>query len=202
MAMEISQSALARLWLYAFLLGVGLGAVYDALRILRVFLGVSYSNRFSQQLKDVHLPLLPPRRATRPSRWLPVVIFVQDVLFGVVGGVGIVILFYWFNNGKIRIPAILCALAGMLVYRVTLGRIVMLFSEVIAAITEWVFRYLFFFVTLPFRFLFKGIRRAVGTVYRKIREKRRFRARMRLTGRSFRQIENNACGLLPRQENK
>ena len=110
MAMEISQSALARLWLYAFLLGVGLGAVYDALRILRVFLGVSYSNRFSQQLKEVHLPLLPPRRATRPSRWLPVVIFVQDVLFGVVGGVGIVILFYWFNNGKIRIPAMLATL--------------------------------------------------------------------------------------------
>ena len=200
--MEISQSALARLWLYAFLLGVGLGAVYDAFRIFRVFLGVSYSKRFSERLNSVRLPLLPPKAHARPWRILPLVVLVQDVLFGIITGVCVAILFYWFNNGIFRTPAILCTAIGFFVYRLTLGRLVMLFSQVIAALIEWFFRYLFFFVTLPFRFLFKRGCRMVSSVYRRVRLACQRKARARCTDRFFRQMESNACGLFPREENK
>ena len=202
MAMEISQSALARLWLYAFLLGVGLGAVYDAFRIFRVFLGISYSKHFSERLNAVRLPLLPPRARTHPSRILPAVVLAQDVLFGILAGVGVVILFYWFNNGILRLPAIFCTVLGFFVYRMTLGRLVMLLSQVIAALIEWFFRYLFFFVTLPFRLLLKLVRRMVSSVYRHVLLTRQCKARARCTERFFRQIESNACGLLPQKENK
>ena len=79
--MEISQRALALLYWYALLLGVGLGAFYDALRITRVFLGVHYNAGAAKRLGAVSLPILGTRGRRRESRFLGVVIFLEDLMF-------------------------------------------------------------------------------------------------------------------------
>ena len=68
--MDISQAALARLYLFALLLGIGLGVVYDLLRITRVFLGAHYSRRAAKRLQEISLPLLRARKKKTESRAL------------------------------------------------------------------------------------------------------------------------------------
>ena len=149
--MTVSQSALAWLYLYAAILGIALGAFYDFFRITRVFLGMHYSRRAANRLRALHLPFLTSRRKTGESRALGIVIFFEDLIFCMVAGIALVILFYEVNSGRFRAPALLCAGAGFLFYRGTIGRAVMLFSEVIAFVIETGVRYLVFFTFYPIR---------------------------------------------------
>ena len=56
--MNLSQLAIALLYLYACLLGAGLGLLYDACRITRIFLGEHYSQRAVARLHALQLPLI------------------------------------------------------------------------------------------------------------------------------------------------
>ena len=195
--MGISQSALSMLYLYALLLGVGLGAVYDLLRISRVFLGVHYSRRAAKRLQQIKLPLLKPRRRRGESRMLGAVVFFEDLLFCLFAGIALILLFYAANNGKIRFPAFLCAAAGFLLYRVTIGRLVMLFSEVIAFVLECAVRYLVYFVSFPFVKLagFVCRRAAIAAAYGVRAHQKALRRRF--TEREIARMQRDACGLLP-----
>ena len=150
--MDISQAALARLYLYALLLGIGLGILYDLLRITRVFLGAHYSRRAARRLQELHLPLLRPRLKRRESRALGIVVFLEDLLFCLFAAVAMILLFYEANRGKIRFPALICVGAGFLLYRSTLGRLVMLSSEVIVFALDTAFRYVCFSCFFLFAF--------------------------------------------------
>ena len=147
--MEISQAVLAWLYAYAFLLGICLGGAYDLLRLTRVFLGVHYSRRAAKRLQEIRLPFLKPYQKKKESAALGVVVFIEDLCFCIFTGVAIVLLFYIQNNGKIRASAFLCIGAGFFLYRATLGRIVMLFSEVIAFLVETAIGYAVFFLLYP-----------------------------------------------------
>ena len=195
--MTVSQSALAWLYLYAAILGIALGAFYDLFRITRVFLGMHYSRRAANRLRAHHLPFLTPRRRTGESRALGIVIFFEDLIFCMVAGIALVILFYEVNSGRFRAPALLCALAGFLLYRGTLGRAVMLFSEVIAFVIETGVRYLIFFTLYPIRLSAKWIGTLVGSVYRKGVTHHRRRLRRRFTAKQSSRAMRDACGLLP-----
>ncbi len=195
--MGSSQAVLAQLWLYAFLLGVGLGAVYDAFRITRVFLGVSYTQKATARLQSIRLPYLSPRPPRRTSRVLGAVVFFEDLLFALIGGVAMILLFYQINNGKIRFPAFFCAALGFFLYRVTLGRVVMLASQAIAFGIEVLVRYAVFFVTLPFRWAFARLSGAVRRLWRRHRERAMRKERRRSTARAWRTLEKNGSGLIP-----
>ena len=56
--MEISFAEQLLVALNSVLLGLGLGAFYDLIRIVRVLLGVSYVNKFNLRLKNIRLPLI------------------------------------------------------------------------------------------------------------------------------------------------
>lgn len=195
--MESSQFVLAQLWLYAFLLGIGLGAVYDALRITRVFLGISYTKKATAMLRDITLPYLPPRHARRTSRVLGVVIFLEDFLFALFVGVSMILLFYLVNNGNIRFHAFLCTLLGFFLYRMTFGRIVMLGSEIIAFGVETILRYAVFFTCLPFRWLWKQFSRICARLWLRLRTYVLSKKRKALTACVLRDAEICACGLIP-----
>ena len=197
--MEIVQSALARLTLYACLLGAALGAVYDLLRLSRVFLGVHYSQRAAKRLQAIRLPLIGPRTKKKKSPALGIVVFLEDFLFCIFAGITLILLFYEYNNGKIRYVAFLGAALGFLGYRGTLGRVVMLFSEAITFLVETGLRYIFFFGAYPFRILgrlvgrlslgaLRGVQNAVGK-----RRRRRYTARERARG------IQTAWGLIPNE---
>lgn len=195
--MELSQSALARLYFYALILGVCLAALYDLLRITRVFLGVHYSRRAADRLQRIRLPLLSPHKKSTESRALGTVVFFEDLLFCVFSGVAFILLFYRANNGKIRFPVFICAAAGFLLYRGTLGRAVMLFSEVIAFGIETVVRYAAFFISYPFRMLFSWLVGRIRQIVKRGKERKQRAKRRRFTRMEDRRIAQNACGLLP-----
>ena len=179
--MEISQVALARLYWIAILVGVGLAALYDALRITRVFLGVQYSTRSTKWLYQISLPLLKPRKKGKENPFLGTVIFFEDFFFGIFCGISMILLFYEANNGNIRWLAILCTCGGFFAYRNTVGRVVMLFSEVIAFAIGTAFRYLFYFLISPFRWIAKRLYRLANAVYVNCRNAIRKKERIRYT---------------------
>lgn len=195
--MAISQEALASLYFYALLLGVFLGAVYDLLRITRVFLGVHYSHRTAKRLQQLQLPLLKPKGKKRESRALGVVVFLEDFLFCLFAGILLILLFYELNNGKIRYLAFLCAGAGFLLYRGTLGRLVMLFSEMIAFVLETAFRYMLFFFLFPLRYLIGKLKKAIAAMRFSVAKKRQKQKRKVFTQRERDRGMRDACGLIP-----
>ena len=56
--MQIFLADQLRVTLLSILLGLGLGALYDIVRIFRTLLGVVYVNRFTDKLKKIKLPLI------------------------------------------------------------------------------------------------------------------------------------------------
>lgn len=193
--MEISQFALAKLYFLAVFVGIGLGMLYDTMRITRVFLGVRYTNRATDQLYNSKLPLLPPLRRKKESPFLGTVIFFEDLFFGIFCGISMILLFYEANNGNVRWLSILFAIGGFFAYRYTIGRLVMLFSEVIAFALETAIRYLFFFILFPFRWIWKKAYTLLCQIYFNKRNEIRKKERIRYTEKESTRIAQG-CGML------
>ena len=193
--MEISQVALARLYLLALVVGGLLGVIYDVLRISRVFLGVQYSRRATERLKRLRLPLIKGISNRRESPILGTVIFFEDLLFGILCGIAMILLFYGANNGNVRLLAVPITLVGFFLYRQTIGRAVMLFSEVIAFFAETILRYAVFFLLFPFRWTTRKIGRGISVAVTAACNRERRRRRQRYTTLVERQT-NTACGMI------
>ena len=200
--MDISQSSLALLYLYALIMGGALGALYDAFRITRVFLGVHYSRRAARRLQELRLPFLKPYKRRRESRALGVVIFFEDLIFCLLAGILLILLLYEANNGKFRFPVILCAGAGFLLYRGTLGRLVMLFSEVIAFLIETAVRYLLFFLLFPLRVAILWGKKQVKKMTDRAVQIQNKSMRRRYTVAQSSRALRDACGLVPKDAPK
>lgn len=198
--MEISQIAIARLYFLAIIVGIGLGLLYDTFRISRVFLGARYS-RWGENLQDrIHLPFLSPIKKHKRNPFLATVIFFEDFLFGILCGVAMILFFYMANNGSFRFPAIICTVGGFFLYRATLGKLVMMCSELIAFAIGVLIRYIVLFVTLPFRFVYQkthsASKRAINHYKAKVQKKQRDRYTVEQT----RKLEQNACGMIPKKD--
>ena len=107
----LSQRTLALLFVYAAVIGFGLGAVYDGLRVLRMLLGESLSGQGRRP---------PP---------LTVLLFFEDVCFMLAATVALIVLGYYANDGNLRAPAVIGLLAGFFVYRHTVSRLLLRVSD-------------------------------------------------------------------------
>ena len=195
--MEISQISLAWLYFYALLLGFFAGFFYDFLRITRVFLGVHYSRRAAKKIQNLHLPLLKKRKRRRESRALGLVVFLEDLIFCLLVGVSLILLFYVANNGKIRFSALLVSGAGFLLYRGTLGRLMMVFSELIAFCVETAARYAVFFLMYPIRKILGWTHRRMIAAKIRTKRVRQRQTRRRFTEKERERLSRNACGMIP-----
>ena len=195
--MNLSQGGLAALYLWSFLLGACFGGVYDVLRITRVLLGVHYSRRTADRLRAIKLPLLSQTRRKKESPLLGIVIFLEDLFFCLFVASVMILLFYGANHGKLRFPAFLLAAVGFLLYRASLGRTVMTFSEVIAFFAEVFIRYVIFFAGYPIRISCRVGKRFVGCVWSRLSLSYQRMIRRRYTGAETAKISKNACGLIP-----
>ncbi len=104
----LSQRHLVVMLLLAGGVGLGLGLVYDLLGVLR-------------------LVLLGGREPTALG-WRRVGIclrFVGDLLFALLGALALILLAYYTNDGRLRAPAALGAITGVLVWRWTFGRLLL-----------------------------------------------------------------------------
>ena len=187
--MVISQSRLALLYGCACLLGMGLGLFWDALRILRIFFGEHFSavaNRF----REAKLPLIEMKMERKKhKKLLAAVIFAEDFLFCMVAAVSMILLFYQINNGKLRFLAFPVAGVGFYLYRITLGRLVMLCSETAAFVLEAAVKYVVFFVLFPWKWLWNRIILAVKRFWLKRVEKKRKQDRVQFTKRQEAHLE-------------
>ena len=165
--MEISQRLLGMLFVWAVGLGFVLGGVYDVLRITRILCGLHYVKRFS---KDDDYPVTD---ADAPRKTLPLrrkmahlctnaLVFTEDLLFGVVCAVSLVILLYYANDGQFRALAVWGMACGFFVYYHTLGRLVMLFSEAIVMALRRIIRWIVRLLLVPLRVLGCLLNRTVG----------------------------------------
>ncbi len=194
--MEISQLILAQLWLYAFFLGAGLGAVYDVLSITRVFLGVPFTPWVEQYASTTRFPLLKKRGSMRRSSVSAVLFLLEDLLFSLGSAISLILLFYQMNNGKVRIPVIVCVLVGFFIYRASLGHLLRPVLEMLALLTVNLIRYTVYFLILPFRTALSAIRYLLLRWYRRRMRKRERKQRIRFTQAELRRLEKNACGML------
>lgn len=160
--MEFSPKLLAGLVVQAIILGGVLGFLYSLLRISRVLLGGRGQYPVSRKFEETEFPIigkcLLKRKKRRSARiFLMLIAFLEDVLFCVIVALGIVLLAYVGNNGRIRWFMPLGVLCGFVLFELTAGRIIAAFSELLAVVIRLFVRYLIFFVLFPFKAVSKRV---------------------------------------------
>ena len=195
--MEISQLIIAKLWLCAFILGAELGAVYDAICVTRVFLGVSFTQKAELFFGRYTNPLLRPlKRLSGRPLFLRLIILVQDFLFLVFVAISVILLFYRFNNGKIRIPVLICLAVGFLLYRRGPGQFIKPTFEIAAVIFQNACKYALLSLLFPFRKIVALTASYLRAAYKKHVQNKERKQRVRFTKAEKRRVEQNSCGML------
>ena len=194
--MEISQLILAQLWLCAIFLGAGLGAVYDVLSITRVFLGVPFTFLSEKIILFIKTPLLKHREFPDHPFLRSVVCFFADLFFLLASTVALIILFFQFNEGNVRIPVIILAFIGFLGYRITLGRIFRSLIELLFLFSINLISYVIYYLLLPIRRLFSWICITLRDLRRKEIRKMERKQRIRHTKSEEQKVLDSACGML------
>ena len=134
---------------YSLILGLIFGGIYDIIRIIHILLGIaSYSGE-----------KVGMKRGTLPF----IMFFILDAAYAVTASVIFSLFNYYACNGEFRVFILASVCVGFFVYHVTLGRLVMLFSEAIARILKRVIHYT---VVIPTRFVVRITVRIARFVYR------------------------------------
>ncbi len=164
--MELSPILLSELLFFSFLLGMSLGVFNDALRIIRVFFGVRYSkrrfDRLYSMMKYQKEKELTKKRGVRTI--LDCVIFFQDVVLAVVAASGIVILCYYLNDGEFRVFCVASMIIGAVLWYMSFGKIVMMFSEPIVVVLRFLVVALIMLLYAPIKLIFT----LIVNMYKKI----------------------------------
>lgn len=187
--MNVSIGEHITLLCYALLVGVMLGALYDAVRLVRTFLGLGINYRTSPFISSLTPPLIG-RRPERTRRLMGkaaacAVIFVFDILYMAAAAAVTVIFIYHASSGTPRGFALFGEAVGFIMYMKTVGKLTAAASSYIFFAAETVFRYILFFTLKPASFV---LRRAWGlvkkiygnTVDAAVRKLRRKKASVRL----------------------
>jgi len=170
--MEISPILLSKLLFFSFLFGIALGILNDVFRITRTFFGVKYSERDFSNLYSVFR--WSPKTASASKhkiRMLSLVIFLEDLLLMAILGAGIVILNYYFNDGRLRLFTIFSCAVGGVLYFFTVGKLIILLFEPIVIIIRSLIYWSIKGITAPFKYAFIFFSRIAKNIYKKIRKK-------------------------------
>lgn len=194
--MAISQLILAQLWLYAFFLGTGLGAVYDVFSIVRVFLGVPFTPLVERLLSTEKNPFFKRPSASKNQIFNTAIKALLDFLFSFGAFCLMILLFYQQNEGRIRIHAILCLVTGFFLYRVSLCHFLRPCLELILLSTVNLVRYTICFLIFPFHAVFMWGRKKLLHFYRKCSRGLEKKKRFRYTKMEEQRLKEKACGML------
>jgi hypothetical protein len=154
--MEVSFSEQINVALMSVVLGLAFGAIYDVVRIFRTLLGVSYVNKFSDRLKKVKLPFIKnPYNFQKSKRKIAenFMVFLTDMAYFLVITAVMTVFTYHVNSGIVRWYIFGGAIVGILLYYVTLGRLIISVSECIAFFIRAFVLYIAFFLSKPFLIL-------------------------------------------------
>lgn len=150
--MEISQKLLCFLFLVSFAVGTALGGVYDLLYLSRMLLGFP-RGRYPSSEKMRHGKL---RKILCCG-----LLFLQDFLFALLGGICLILILYFINDGQFRFLAPLGLGCGFFVYRCTLGKLFLRISDILVRMIHRCLRFLWKCFKAPMRLLWRGIQKIV-----------------------------------------
>lgn len=133
---------------YSLILGLIFGAIYDIIRVMHILFGIaSYSGE---------------KRGMKRGVLSFGVFFLLDSLYVVCASTIYSFFNYFACNGEFRVFILASVCIGFIVYYVTLGRIVMFFSEAIVALLRKILHYA---IVLPMQFVIRITLRAAKFTY-------------------------------------
>ena len=158
--MELSQWGLALLFAAALICGFFMGALYDALAILPTLCGKIYSRRLHRRLALIRRPRVGGKRLRAFRRAaLPAALFLHDLLMTLTAGVMTVLVIYRFNDGQFRASVPIGFFVGMLVYRMTLRRLMSPVAELCGFAVGYALQCAAFCLVAPTRVLVGQIKK-------------------------------------------
>ena len=138
--MEVSQITLAKLLLYSFYLGIATGVFYDLGRAVRILLGLyEYREGQLEKIRAWHLPLSRRPLCSYENRGVmqSLMINIFDFATVLAATVGILVLSYSYNSGRVRFFVLLGAAVGVFLYRLLLSKTVFAASRVPALLARY-----------------------------------------------------------------
>ena len=184
--MGYSPEALFRLFLESVLFGGILGIVYGLMPLLRLILFESCVIRISERLER-QLRFRAKASCSESmvrSHLIRISVFLEDLLFCLTAAVGLLLLAFVGNEGRIRWLLPIGMLIGFLLFRVMLGRPMARLLGYLA----FTVRFLALCLTYPIRLIAGVVCEAVLRVYGAIRDKRQERAERRFREREAERI--------------
>ena len=119
MTQELSQGTLLLLFALSLACGFALAAFYDVFRIRRIAVGAN------KKRKKLLTRLLSG-----------FIIGVEDIIFFTAAGIATTLIDYAVFQGRVRPMAVILEAVGFLLYRLTVGRLVMAVSEAVIALVQ------------------------------------------------------------------
>ena len=142
--------------MFSFLYGICIGIVNDINRIVRVFFGVRYTkinfDKLYEFLKIVKKENSDNTISSKSTNsYLNILIFIQDIFLALFAATGIILLNYYFNDGRFRIFTVLAMMLSAILYYFTVGKLIMLISEPIMLVIRTSFLFILKIILLPIR---------------------------------------------------
>lgn len=179
-------------------LGVILGAVYDFFRVLRI------SRKGTDDLSGgIYDKIRPKKSISKLQKLLRLtdnaLTFTEDILFWMIVFASEAIYIYYINDGEPRIDCFILSVAGFMLYRISIGRIVVYLSQQIIFFVRcllfWTTYIIMYPVRIIWKFIYSAADKAVNLVFTAIDNARRRkyskRAKKRLLDMSARGFEQN-----------
>ena len=158
--------------LYALVLGLLFGVLYDALRITRMLVGIT-----PVHVKHISWTRrLPSRHIGRVGKG-PVseLIFIHllDIIYGLCTGVCFCVFLYALNNGRFRWYLLLGCALGFAAYYYSVGKLVLRLSGYIVAVLRSVVGCIVYLLTQPVLWIGRRLRRLLRPVWALLLRRRR-----------------------------
>ena len=171
--MEISQLGLALFVAVSFVFGILCGIVYDTVSPLPSIFGKIHSSELHGKLAARGFPFLSEKkvkgRAGKTAE--SIAVFVHDLVFTVIAGCSFSVLTYVFNDGIIRIGAIIGLAAGVFVYRKLFRKLFLKLAEGLKLLIFGFLWYTVHFLMIPFMAIIGRFKRTAEKIKRKKLEK-------------------------------
>ncbi len=161
--MGLPEENLVLLLIYSLSVGAFLGVLWDCFRIIRILF-------YGKRKTGTRSPTLLPSNEKDVSRALAfshtqsffspsgIAIFLSDIIFCLTAAISVIILLFHLNGGEIRGFALLGAALGFSVYYFTVGRLTVLFSDIIIkTVKKFIYTLLSLTVIPVFRLLRKPL---------------------------------------------
>ena len=190
--MQLSQSALIRLFGASFIAGTLLALFCDVLYMLRLWLLPS-NVRYTVPTIQKAIAKRVKKGSVKTPKGLTIAVFFGDLLLCIVGAIALVLVLYWLNNGAFRITAPLCMAVGFMLWYISISKGVRILLQWVAFGIETAF-YIFL---KPFKLLFAWIVRKYKRNAQKHHLIRLAKARRIYTGKQLQNMGKTVATLLP-----